>query len=382
MNWPTAALGEIAEIDMGQAPPGDSYNGEGNGIPLIAGASDFGDLTPRPTRHTNAPTKVSRTGDIILCIRATIGDLNLSDQPYCLGRGVAGLRPKPKRLNHRFLWRALEANADNLRSRGRGATFLQVSKSDIANLEITLPPLDEQKRIAGILDQADALCRLRAQALDKLNTLGQAIFHEMFGDPTANIKDLPVKSLGEVCSFISGGTPNKSNPLFWGGDFPWVSPKDMKKLRICDAEDHVTQQAFESTNLKTIEIDTPLIVVRGMILAHTVPLAITTRPVAINQDMKAIKFDDTVIPEFGLWCLKAQHDSILTRVDTAAHGTKRLDTEVLKTLPIFSLPKESQNEFIEKIYECDRQISRYRKQILDFEKIFSSLQHHAFRGEL
>ena len=182
-----APLGEVAHIEMGQAPKGDSYNDEARGSLLIAGASDFGDLTPKPSRYTDAPTKISQVGDIILCIRATIGDLNLSDKEYCLGRGVAGLRPKNGKLDDRYLWRALEANASLLRSKGRGATFLQVSKADIAELQIPLPPLDEQRRIAGILDQADALRRLRTHALDKLNTLGQAIFHEMFGAALANL---------------------------------------------------------------------------------------------------------------------------------------------------------------------------------------------------
>jgi type I restriction enzyme S subunit len=74
-------LSSVCEIIMGQAPSGDTYNYEGKGLPLIAGASDLGDRTPTPSRFTTAPAKLSAIGDIIICIRATIGDLNWSDAP-------------------------------------------------------------------------------------------------------------------------------------------------------------------------------------------------------------------------------------------------------------------------------------------------------------
>jgi type I restriction enzyme S subunit len=106
---------------MGQAPSGDTYNDEGEGLPLIAGASDFGSQTPQPSRFTTVPGKISQIGDIILCVRATIGDLNWSDKRYCLGRGVASLRVMPGRADARYMWRAIEAYAAQLSAMGRGA---------------------------------------------------------------------------------------------------------------------------------------------------------------------------------------------------------------------------------------------------------------------
>ena len=96
-------LSAVCDISMGQAPKGDSYNATRSGYPLIAGAGDFGELTPAPKKYTDAPTKLSRPGDLILCIRATIGDRNWSDKEYCLGRGVAGLRAKDADLSQAYL---------------------------------------------------------------------------------------------------------------------------------------------------------------------------------------------------------------------------------------------------------------------------------------
>jgi len=168
---------------------------------LIAGAGDFGDITPLPKKYTTEPTKLSRVDDIILCIRATIGDRNWADSVYCLGRGVSGLRADPAQLNQKYLWHWLGNAADHLRSKGRGATFLQVNRADIGSMEIPLPPLPEQRRIAAILDKADALRAKRRQAIAKLDQLLQSVFLEMFGDPS---EGWPLASVGLIAQ-VQGG---------------------------------------------------------------------------------------------------------------------------------------------------------------------------------
>lgn len=271
---------------------------------------------------------------------------------------------------------------NQIQSFARGATQPGVNSSVLRELRVPLPPLDEQRRIAAILDQADALRRKRREAMNLLDGIPLSFFDRQFGDPTANPRGIRSAYLGEVSEFGSGGTPTKSKAEYWTGDFPWVSPKDMKKLRISRAEDTISEAVFAETNLKKIPAGTPLIVVRGMILVHTVPIAMAVSDLAINQDMKSIHFDDRVLPEFGLWCLKAQHRSILTKVDTAAHGTKRLDSEVLKQLPILLPPLSEQQSFVAAIEDWEALRHRLENQAEALETIFASLQHRAFRGEL
>ena len=107
---------------MGQAPPGDSYNAEGCGLPLIAGAGDFDGNRPAAKKFTTAPAKTCAPGDIVLGIRASIGAKVVADKEYCLGRGVAGLRAKEE-LNQRYLWHWLTRATPNLAAKGKGATF-------------------------------------------------------------------------------------------------------------------------------------------------------------------------------------------------------------------------------------------------------------------
>jgi type I restriction enzyme S subunit len=198
-------LGTVCDIDMGQAPNGSSYNDIGEGYPLLAGASDFGVDSPIPSKFTTEPTKLSKPGDLLLCIRATIGDLNWSDQQYCLGRGVAGLRPKNKELDRRYLWRWLSFVRPALEKRARGSTFKQVSRQDISDLEILLPnSIDEQRRIATVLDKADAIRRKREKLLAMADELLKSLFLEMFGDPFSNPMVWPIASLGELGE-VQGG---------------------------------------------------------------------------------------------------------------------------------------------------------------------------------
>jgi len=149
---------------------------------------------------------------VIIGIRASIGDKVLADRRYCLGRGVAGLRPKSD-LDHRFLWHWLDHAAPALVGKGRGATFLQVNKRDVNELEVALPPIEEQRRIAAVLDAADALRAKRRQAIAKLDTLTQAIFVDMFGDPVTNPKDWrSSRTLSDVADASSGITVGRKLP--------------------------------------------------------------------------------------------------------------------------------------------------------------------------
>ena len=378
-----APLSSACDVIMGQAPSGDTYNTEGIGLPLVAGASDFGRESPSPSRYTSNPTKVSEPGDIIICVRATIGDLNWSDKQYCLGRGVAGLRPIKEIADSRYLWHAVEAAAVRLSSLGRGATFKQITRSDIANFEIFLPnKLEEQRRIAAILDKADTIRIKWEKFLVYADGFLKSVFLDTFGDPQSNPNGLTQLPLSKRARFISGATPRKSNPEFWDGQFPWISPKDMKTDTIKDSKNHVSKLALEQRNLRKIPENTPLIVVRGMILSHTVPLAMTGCEVTINQDIKAIKFKEDIDSVFGFWCLKVQQKRILARVSTAAHGTKRLDMDSLGTLPILLPTKDAQQDFV----SIARKFAALKANIAMSTDLassaFASLSQRAFRGEL
>ncbi|MCG2624689.1 restriction endonuclease subunit S [Arthrobacter sp. I2-34] len=366
---------------MGQAPPGDSYNDTGEGVPLIAGAGDFGNGRLAPKKFTTAGTKFSSAGDIVLSIRASIGDKVWADGSYCLGRGVAGLRAGSQ-LEPRYLWHWLGAVEPELLSKARGATFLQVNRTDIAELVIALPELDEQRRIASILDKADTLRAKRREALARLDTLSQSIFHEMFGDPLANARGWEIASLPDVAKLYSGGTPSKDVKEYWNGSLPWFSPKDLKADHLTDSIDHISNEVLSQTSLRLLPEGTVVFVVRGMILAHSFPVSLLQVPATINQDLKAVLPKVELDPYFLLANLKSQKSSVLAHVATAAHGTKRLDAEALAMIRVLLPPVELQQQFAGRVAAVERLKGKHRAQLADLDMLFAALQDKAFKGEL
>ena len=143
-----------------------------------------------------------------------------------------------------------------------------------------------------------------------------------------------VTYLGHVVNVFGGATPSKENPEFWDGDIPWVSPKDMKRDLIVDSEDHISKTALRGTSLAMIAPPAVLMVTRGMILDRKVPVAITAKPVTVNQDMKALLPRCGLSAPFLVHLLRAHGEALLARVEEAGHGTKALRTEIWKKLPI------------------------------------------------
>ncbi len=123
---------------------------------------------------------------------------------------------------------------------------------------------------------------------------------------------------------------------------PWFSAKDIKQSRLTDSADHISRSVFDSTSIRKIPAGTVTMVVRGMILAHTVPIAILDVESAINQDLKALIPRREIDPRFLAAMLRAQHDVILAQVSTAAHGTKKLDARVLESIRIPLPPLDEQ----------------------------------------
>lgn len=152
--------------------------------------------------------------------------------------------------------------------------------------------------------------------------------------------DWITRTLGELGHLLSGGTPRSTDTRFWGGEIPWVSSKDMKVMRLRDSVDHVTPLAL-GNGTRLVQRGTILMVVRGMSLAHSFPVAIAETAVSFNQDLKAFVPNAGVYGEFVLRWLEASELRILLLATEATHGTKRLPTnDLLATLVPLPPPAE------------------------------------------
>lgn len=157
------------------------------------------------------------------------------------------------------------------------------------------------------------------------------------------------KTLGEVTSWLSGGTPSKVEPAFWGGSIPWISASSMKTSRLADSAERITQAGLENGS-RLVQANTILLLVRGSELHKRVPIGITTQPVAFNQDVKALIPHKGVDAQFLFYWLLSQRDSLLQKVEDTGIGAGKLDTKVVMSLPIL-LPNPAEQKLIASFFK-------------------------------
>lgn len=227
-GWRWVQLDEICNIIAGQSPPGETYRKTPEGLPFFQGKADFGLRHPVARTWCAAPTKVALPGDILISVRAAVGPTNVADVECCIGRGLAAIRPGDH-ADRDFILAALKFFEGKLAELGSGSTFEAVKIDDLESLEIPLPPLSEQKRIAAILnEQMAAVERARAATeaqLEAAKALPAAHLRAVFTSPEA--QHWPVKRVSELCSGIDYGFTASA-------DFGVAEPRF---LRITDIQD-------------------------------------------------------------------------------------------------------------------------------------------------
>ena len=146
-------LEELCDINMGQSPKSEFYNTTKQGLPFLQGNRTFGIKYPTFDTYTTFSTKIAEAGDVIMSVRAPVGDINITPVKMCLGRGVCSLRHK--KGYQEFLYYFMRHYSHELVNRESGTVFGSVNRNDIANLEIFVPPLKDQINIGRTLASID-----------------------------------------------------------------------------------------------------------------------------------------------------------------------------------------------------------------------------------
>ena len=195
-----------------------------------------------------------------------------------------------------------------------------------------------------------------------------------------------MRRLKYLVSVRGGMTPDRGNLEYWDGSIPWITAKDMKVLTVIDSEDRISDSALLETGLKTIEPPAVLLVVRGMILAHTLPVAEVGGRLTVNQDMKALIPRLTVDCGYLAWLLRGLSRHLLALVDDAAHGTKALRSESLFNTFLPVPPMDEQRAIASYLAErteaLDRCVSAARAAIDRLTEYRSALIAAAVTGQI
>ncbi len=354
--------------------------------------------------------KVVKVGDLAYNkMRAWQGALGISTFDGIVSPAYVVLTPRNPKLSKFFhyLFRTNEFITEaNRLSYGLCGDMNSLRYEHFKTSYSVIPPDRDIDRIVAFLDektaeidtliakkqrQIELLDEQKAILINRAVTRGLAPQAELQDSDIPWIGPIPkhwqIRKLGAVVSFVSGATPSKDRNDFWNGGVPWISPKDMKRLRIDSSEDTITPAALKHTNIKLLPPGTVLIVVRGMILARTVPIGLNTVPATINQDIKGMDVNQMVMsPEYLLTMLTACQDMLTPLIEESGHGTRCLRTESLKTVMIPTPPRHEQDELVIRVQAINDAStsakSKLESQIQTLQTLRSTLIAHAVTGKI
>ncbi len=229
-----------------------------------------------------------------------------------------------------------------LSSGGTPTSRNRLKEDRFLSMTTPLPPLPEQRRIVARLDALGEKQQAAAALVQSADDESGILWSSCANSLLRSLEGSATRRLGDLVEIRGGGTPSKADFSAWVGDIPWITPKDMKSDVVRDSFDHISLRATETSPAKMIEPPAVLIVVRGMILARTVPVGLLGVRAAVNQDMKALLPRDFVSPEFLAWSLRARDGELLDLVERSTHDTRKLQTDKLLDLSVTVPSRELQ----------------------------------------
>ena len=377
-NWKVVRLGRVAEIIMGQSPPSSTYNTERLGLPFLQGKFEFGERYPTPIKWCSNPLKIAHKGDILISVRAPVGDVNISPYDLCIGRGLAAVRPFKDKVHMLYLFFFLKNMKDELEKLGGGSTFPAITKDILTNLPSLSPPLPEQKRIVEILSLAEDLIKKQKEAIALIDKILMAKFLEMFGDPATNPKGWGVKRLGEVVDI----SPAKYKL--------WTKKVFFIPMELIPQGEKVFTD-FQIKDIDEVKSGTP-VYPNDLLLAKITPCFENGKIGFVpprdgcfiaTTEVHPIRPKRKIDSRFLFFFLK--HPRIkeyLKNNMTGTSGRKRVPKNALKNLLIPLPPIELQKQFAQIVEEFEKKRREMQRTLKILESLFKLLQKKAFTGEL
>lgn len=299
------------------------------------------------------------------------------------GGFIAILRAKTEFINSRYLYHWFNSESIQIQARNCGRQTTNISNMDIdrcLSINIFLPPLEEQRRIASILDKADEIHQKRQQAIAKLDELLQATFIDMFGDPVSNPKKLKLQKLSEVGNISTGNTPSRADEDNYGDFIEWIKSDNLNH------DYDIATQASEYLSVKGKKKGR--VVPSGSILVTCIAgslscignLAIVDREVTFNQQINSITPNEDIRTEYLYYLLKVSKPIIQSFSTNSMKGMISKSTFSQIELPI--APSDQQQQFVDIFNKFSELKNKANKELFELNNLFSGLQQKAFSGTL
>lgn len=384
----TVPLGEVATWGSGGTPKRGVATYFGPGVPWLS-IADLNDGLVDSARESltiegiaNSAAKVVPPGTIFIAMYGSIGKLGIAGREMTTSQAIAFAKPDTTVVDPRYLFQFLLSQRPQFQARGRGGTQMNIGQADLKSWPIPLPPLEEQRRIAAMLDQADALRAKRRQALAHLDSLTQSIFHDMFGDPAHWAATWPMSTIGDLSSSVNYGTSAKASrsgswPILRMGNVTDDGRIDETDLKFIDlAPDEVRKFTAEKGDLLFNRTNSKEKVGKAAVIR-------SGARVAYAGYLVRVRFRNQGAAEFVSSYLRSGHGrSLRQRLAKAAVNQANINASELARISIASPPSDTLQAFNRAIVAIEARRADDIRALHKTDQLFASLQSRAFRGEL
>lgn len=389
-GWRKMRLGDCCEIVSG-ATPSTAVKAFWEGDICWATPKDLSDL--EGSRITTTQRKLTRaglsscaasvlpTGSVLFSSRAPIGHVAINAVPMATNQGFKSFIPRPDLVHGEFLYWWLRVNRPYLESMGNGATFKEVSKSVVSRIEVPLPPLAEQRRIADVLNRAEALRAKRRAVLAQLDDLRQSIFLEMFGDPLASSTKAANIRVGSVTRRITYGFTSTMKHLDTG--IPIITAKNVRDGFV-DFENvhYAAESEFEALTAKSKPQRGDILITKDGTIGRCAVVDTDVR-FCINQSVALVQpKHDEIMPAYMVAYLSTNRVQDAMKRMGKGNALAHLQITELAELELPLPSMAAQRDFTRRVAAVQKLKAAHRASLAELDALFASLQRRAFRGEL
>lgn len=355
-GWSSTELGLVSDITMGQSPSSENYNQDQIGLPFFQGKADFtDDLGVKIRQWTSEVTKESKPGDILMSVRAPVGDVAINNVEACIGRGLAAIRAKENISEQQFLFQVLQYLKDELNKKAQGSTFTAINGPSLKKIQIKLPPLFEQKKIAEILGSVDDEMTKIEEIISATEKLKSGLMRRMFSGEGVNTK------LGEIASIVRGGSPRPIE------DYITDEPEGLNWLKIGDIEQGAKYITHTSQKIKPAGLKKTTMVHSGdFILSNSMSFGrpyIMKIDACIHDGWLAFKDVKTnlIDSEFLYYLLSSELLQKNFTAVAAGSGVKNLKRESVSNIVVKLPPLDKQKEITRILSSIDDKVTVHKK---------------------
>lgn len=382
-KWTPAKVKDVAKIVSGATPKTGVEENWGGDIPWLT-PKDLSDNPALYTSHgsrflteqgfNSCSTHMLPKGTVLLTSRAPVGYVSVAANDICTNQGFKSLVLEDGQVSE-FWYYLLSANTETLLNYSGGSTFKELSKRSLEQIEFLIPPVEEQHEIVNFMQALDLMIQAGDREISSAQQMRVDILNTLLRDNTQSWNSVKVK---EVAQIVSGATPKTGRPECWGGNIPWVTPKDLSENPspyTARGARSITEEGFNSCSTHMLPKGAVLLTSR----APVGYVSVAENEICTNQGFKSLILNETQIPEFWYYLLSTNTETLLNY--SGGSTFKELSKTSLGEIEFLVPPLEEQEKIVEKMQALDAYLESAKRSQEALKQVRKDVLHALLSGD-